>query len=95
MTREDILNAVRAHEGDLRKLRVRELALFGSFARGEAPKASDVDFLLDLEVKTFDNYMGVKEHLESLLGRRVDLVKKNTGKLRVRDRILAEAVRAA
>lgn len=95
MTRDEILAIVAANEARLRALCVRELALFGSHARGDASHASDIDFLVDLDPKTFDNYMGVKELLESLFGRRVDLVMKSALKPRLRDQILAEAVRAA
>jgi hypothetical protein len=39
-------------------------------ARGEARPDSDLDFLVDFDRKTFDDYMGVKELLESLFSRR-------------------------
>jgi len=95
MTREMILKLVEANQERLRRLGVRELGLFGSFARGEWRPASDIDFVVDLEEKSFDTYMAVKELLESLLARRVDLVLKSAIKPRLRDRILREAVRAA
>ena len=80
---------------ELRALHVRELALFGSHARGDAMPSSDLDFLVELDRKTFDAYMGVKEYLESLFGKRVDLVLKSALKSRLRDAILREAIRAA
>lgn len=95
MTREEILATVAAHRPHLRDLGVRELSLFGSYARGEASDRSDVDFVVDFDGSSFDRYMAVKELLESLFQRRVDLVMKNSIKGRLRDRILAEAVRAA
>jgi len=90
-----ILKLVEANQERLRRLGVRELGLFGSFARGESRPDSDIDFVVDLEEKSFDTYMAVKELLESLLARRVDLVLKSAIKPRLRDRILREAVRAA
>jgi uncharacterized protein len=95
MTLHEILAAVRTHEARLRELNVRELALFGSHARGDATAESDLDFLVEFDRKTFDDYMAVKELLESLFSRRVDLVTKSALKPRLRDRILAGAVRAA
>ena len=95
MTREMILKLVEANQERLRRLGVRELGLFGSFARGESRPDSDIDFVVDLEEKSFDTYMAVKELLESLLARRVDLVLKSAIKPRLRDRILREVVRAA
>ena len=95
MTRNDILKTIDAHRDELRALHVRELALFGSFARDEASHESDIDFLVELDPKTFDAYMNVKEYLESLFRRRVDLVLKSALKERIRESILREAVRAA
>lgn len=66
MTRDDILATIRANEPRLRELSVRELALFGSFVRGDATEASDIDFLVEFEKKTFDNYLDTKEFLETL-----------------------------
>jgi predicted nucleotidyltransferase len=80
MTRDDILATIRANEPRL---------------RGEATDASDIDFLVEFDDKTFDNYLDTKELLETLFGRKVDLVIKSNIKPRLRDRILSEAVRAA
>jgi len=95
MNRESILATIRANEPRLRELTVRELALFGSFVRGDATDASDIDFLVEFDHKTFDNYLDTKELLETLFGRKADLVIKSNIKPRLRERILSEAVRAA
>src|SRR5499427_6183011 len=62
-----------------RRFHVRRLDLFGSAARGDFdPKHSDVDFIVEFERDTplhpFDTYFGLKEGLEVLFGRKVDLV---------------------
>jgi len=95
MTRDTILATIAANEEALRRLGVRELALFGSQARGDATETSDIDFLVVLERDTFDSYMSVKELLEALFERKVDLVMKSAIKPRLREAILREAVRAA
>ncbi len=95
MTRDEILATIHAHESELHELRVTELALFGSFARGDAAPDSDIDFIVEFEEKSFDNYMGVRELLEHLFGRKIDLVMKSAIKPRLKERILREAVRAA
>ena len=77
------------------ELGVRELGLFGSHARGDARPDSDVDFFVELDEKSFDRFMAVKELLEVLLRRNVDLVTKSGIKPRLREVILGEAVRAA
>jgi len=62
-----------------RKFGVRRLEVFGSAASGEFDLASsDVDFLVEIEppngASRFDAFFGLKEALEALLGRPVDLV---------------------
>ena len=68
--------------------------MFGSAARNEASDASDLDFLVEFDRKSFDNYMDLKFYLEELIGRPVDLVLKDAVKPRLREPILAEAVHA-
>ena len=47
-------------------------------ARDEASQTSDLDFLVEFQRKSFDGYMDLKEFLEQLFGRRVDLVLPET-----------------
>ena len=63
-----------------------EVRVFGSVARGEADLESDIDFLVELE--TGRSQM----ELETLLGRRVDVVTARGLKARIRERVLREAV---
>src|SRR5215472_11904149 len=62
-----------------RRFHVRRLDLFGSAARGDFDaEHSDVDFVVEFKRNApehpFDTYFGLKEGLEALLGRKVDLV---------------------
>jgi len=63
-----------------RRFHVRRLEVFGSAARGGDfdPRRSDVDFLVEFDAHpdadSFGTYFGLKEALEALLGRPVDLV---------------------
>src|ERR1700722_10350380 len=75
---------------------VRDLAVFGSVARGDASESSDLDVLVDfVGSATFDGYMGLKLFLEDSLGLKVDLVTRASIKPRLRARIEAEARRVA
>jgi hypothetical protein len=94
MTRETVLKLVAEHRGRLQQLGVRRIGLFGSTSRDEATESSDLDFLVDFERKTFDAYMDVKELLEQVFGRKVDLVIVDAIKPRLRSSILREAVYA-
>ncbi|MCW5938355.1 MAG: nucleotidyltransferase family protein [Fimbriimonadaceae bacterium] len=69
------------------------IRLFGSFARGDADDASDVDFLVELESgRSLFDLGGLQYELEQLIGRRVDVVTEKGLKPRIRDRVLEEAV---
>lgn len=62
-----------------RRFHVRRLEVFGSAASGLFdPNTSDVDLLVEFEaapsLDVFDAYFGLKEGLEALFGRPVDLV---------------------
>jgi hypothetical protein len=62
-----------------RRFRVRRLELFGSAADGRFdPERSDFDFLIEFEDLGYrgaaDRFFGMKESLEQLLGRPVDLL---------------------
>jgi predicted nucleotidyltransferase len=75
-SKRQVLSRVRDHRDAIRALGVRRLALFGSFARNEPGRDSDVDILVEFEPgqKTFDHFMRLAFLLEDLLGRPVELV---------------------
>jgi predicted nucleotidyltransferase len=71
---------------------IKEIGIFGSFVRGTERDRSDIDILVEFEegYKDFFNYMRLKQCLEDLLGKRVDLVMKKAIKPRLKERILNE-----
>ena len=67
--------------------------IFGSVARGEADDASDVDILVDAGPRRTPFFPGgLVVDLESLLGRKVDVVTEKGLRSRIRERVLKEAV---
>ena len=94
-TRSEVLKTLEEHAATLRNLGARRLGLFGSAARDEAGPASDLDFVVELDEKTFDRYMDLKLFLEELFGCRVDLVLTGSIKPGLRATILRETVYAA
>jgi predicted nucleotidyltransferase len=58
--------------------KVKELYIFGSVLTDNFNDSSDIDFLVQFGqvdiLDYFDNYMDLKEKLEILLGRHVDLI---------------------
>ena len=72
------------------------LDLFGSVARDEASADSDVDLLVEFDrpIGLF-HFFRVQQRLEEILGAPVDLVMRDAVKPQLRERIFAEAIRAA
>jgi len=94
MSREEILMKLQENRETIRRFGVRRLGIFGSYARDEQTEASDMDFLVEFERATFDNYFDLKFFLQDLFGRPVDLVIADTIKPRIRSTILEETVYA-
>lgn len=68
--------------------------VFGSFARGEAKKKSDIDILVEIRAKKFSllDLVGLELELKEKLKRKVDLVEYSTIHPLLKDRILGEEV---
>jgi len=62
--------------------------------RGDNTAESDLDFLVEFDRKSFDSYMDLKDFLEQLFHRPVDLVVTDALKPRLRETILRETVHA-
>jgi hypothetical protein len=77
-----------------RRYQVRELALFGSAARGELRPDSDIDllveFLPEAEVDLVE-HLAAERELSELLGRKVDLVSKRALRNVLREEVLSQA----
>lgn len=56
------------------KLGIESIGLFGSFARNESGPESDVDILIGLKQPNLFSYALIQGQLESVFGRKVDLI---------------------
>ena len=77
-----------------RRYGVKELSLFGSAVRGEMRPESDIDIMVEFEPGVrigLIKFESFADELESLAGRRVDLVTKHGMKPWVRTRVLKDA----
>lgn len=74
LTKEEILTALRKHRDILLKYKVKEIGLFGSFVRGEGARKSDIDFFVNFEEPSIENFMGLSFFLEKLFGRKVEIL---------------------
>ena len=94
MNRDEVLDMLRTHKPTLvERFGVKELALFGSFARDQATDGSDVDILVRFDgPATSRSYFGVQFYIEDLLGRRVDLVTDKALRSEIRPYVEREAL---
>jgi len=66
--------------------------IFGSVARGSDTSDSDIDLLVEFEPeRSLYDLVGLQLDIESLLGRRADVVTEASLSAYLRDRVLAEA----
>ncbi len=96
-TLDNVLETLRTHESELRRLGVSHAAVFGSVARGEASADSDIDVLVELDQ---DHHLGIFEYarlklyINEILNGAGDVVNRRTLKPLLRDNILRDAVHA-
>ncbi len=93
----EVVDALRSHEGELRRLGVSHAAVFGSVARGEATTGSDIDVLLDLDGERpmgIFEYARIKLYINGILDGAGDVVNRRTIKPLLRESILRDAINA-
>ena len=75
------------------KFRVKSLALFGSISRDETGSGSDVDLLVEFDGPVgYFGLFALQDHLEAVLGCKVDLGTRDSLKRQIRERVLGECV---
>jgi len=93
--KEDILNFLREHKDELSKrFYIKNIAIFGSVAREEENKNSDIDLMIEFNKDAKDFYKTkklLKEYLKNHLKRDIDLANVKYLKSFVKDEILKEA----
>jgi len=93
LTRETILETLRDMKPELtEKYKLRSIALFGSYARGEQTSESDVDVLVDVDPVIGLGFVEMADAIEARLGIRTDVVPVDGVKPRYRDFIQKDVV---
>ena len=72
---------------------IKKIALFGSFARGEADEQSDVDLvILEMKEKKLKYRMAAKDFLQKRIGKKIDIGYLSSMKSYIRDTIEKELI---
>ena len=80
LTKRNIIQSLQANRSLMSALGVKDVGLFGSYARGEETIVSDIDILIDFypEKENFDNLMALYDLLERLFkNQKIEVVTKN------------------
>lgn len=84
--RDEILAIAKQHGG-------RKVRIFGSIARGQGKEDSDIDLLVELEPgRSLLDIIAIKQDLEDLLKRKVDVVTEAAVSPYIRKEILRQAI---
>ena len=84
--------ADRAKQAAPGQFAVKRIGLFGSYASGRHKPSSDIDFLVEFEHPTYDNFIGLIGHLERTFRRKVEVLTPDAvASIRVRE--VAQSIR--
>lgn len=76
-TLNEITTILKTHKNEFHlKYHINELAIFGSYSRGENTENSDIDILFDYDEQIGWEFLRFATELEDLLKLKVDLVSK-------------------
>ena len=90
----ELINKKKQIEALRLKYGARRIRVFGSVARGEESKDSDIDFLIDFPrgYDLFTQRLPLTDSLQELLGRPVDLIPEHEVNRHMKDHVLQEAI---
>ena len=73
--------------------KIKNIGIFGSYAKGSIHKDSDIDILVDFyEIPDMFEFIRLEYFLKKLLGRKVDLVTRKALKPLIKSSILRETI---
>ena len=95
MKQDDVLKILKQKNAEMAKqFGVKSLSLFGSVARNDATKDSDVDILVEFNRPVgYFGLFALQDYLEKLLGCSVDLGTPDSLKPYIKERVEGELIR--
>jgi predicted nucleotidyltransferase len=92
MTKSSILSFLKENKKLLsEKFQVRNIGLFGSYARGEENEESDIDIIVDMP-SNFDVYYDLKEYLQNAFKKKIDLGLETNIRSFIKNKIESEVI---
>ncbi len=93
-TRDEIISFIARNKNLFRKeFHITKIGIFGSYARGEQNKDSDIDLIVEFEDNTpnlYDLKLELKQFFRSNLGTDIDICREKYIKPRIKEEILKE-----
>jgi uncharacterized protein len=95
LSKNEILAFLKKNKPYLKKeFGVTKIALFGSYARDEQKKSSDIDLLIEMSVHDFFKRMDLKHFLEDAFKKKVDVGYFSAVRLALKDSIEEDLIYA-
>ncbi len=75
-SKKELIEQIKRYKREIQRFGVKNIGIFGSFARDETNSNSDVDVVVEFKkgTATFKNVAGLCDFLESILNRPVDIL---------------------
>lgn len=91
-TKKEIIKILKSKKDFLKKkYKVKNIALFGSYVRGENRPTSDIDILVEFyEPISLLKFIELENYLSDILGTKVDLVVKSALKKNIKKHVFKE-----
>ena len=90
---DEIKEQLKLHKKRLKEIyQLKSIGIFGSVARGDVSRASDIDILVEFEKPIGLDFVILGDELEEILGVKVDLVTPNAIKPRMLEYIKQDLI---
>ncbi|MCF8564861.1 nucleotidyltransferase family protein [Alicyclobacillus tolerans] len=87
---------IQEHKRDIMKLvqkyKLKSIRVFGSQARNEETDESDIDFLVEFTEPNLLDRIGLRQELEDVLGKKVDVLTERTLPISIKENVIREMV---
>lgn len=90
ISKKAIIEKMKENKNKLKEKGVKRIGIFGSYAKEKQTEKSDIDFLVEFENISADNFFGLLFLLERLFKKKIDLIEIKNLRNELKD-VLEEA----